>query len=109
MSTQKYPSFVHEPGLLPMPEPTKPLPGPGLPPQPAPGPPGEPPLPRPGEPIPLKEPGLADPWYVNPEPAEPPPGVSTPLVLEPLPGPTEASDDIPAPVEPGGEALVPGF
>jgi hypothetical protein len=71
---------VYEPGIPPEPGPSQPVPGPGIPPQPEPGPP-------PGEPIPH---GHADPFPAEVEPL---------LEVEPLQGPTEASEDIPWPVD----------
>src|SRR5438105_14556849 len=105
MAKRKRRSLDSEPGLPPKPEPTEPVPGPGIPPQPQPSP-GEPPSPRPGEPIPRQDPGLMDPRHFSPAPGDPSPGVGTPLQVEPLPGPTEASADVPPPEEPAGEGLV---
>jgi len=91
----------HQPGGPP--EPTEPSPGPDIPPQPQPGPsPGEPPSPRPGEPIPGQGPQLADPGLLKPAAAAPS-EVGTPLEVEPLSGPTEASADTPWPDEEGDE------
>src|SRR5438874_9026001 len=80
MTKGKRQSLDSEPGLPPKPEPTAPVPGPGIPPQPEPGPPpGEPPSPRPGEPIPRHDPGLVDPRHFRPAPGDLSPGVGTPL------------------------------
>lgn len=81
--------------------PPEPFPGPTIPPQPQPPlPPGEPPAPKPGDPIPAGDGGLEDPRRL------PGPDVLTPedvgrLSVEPLNGPTEASNDD-SPAEPGG-------
>ena len=64
------------PGLPAVPEPGPPLPGPPVPPEPG-FPPGKPPPPKPGEPVPRQGPTLT---------------------VEPLHGPTEASDDDSLPV-----------
>ncbi len=89
MAKRRHRSPDHEPGLPPEPEPTEPVPGPGILP-----PPGEPPSSRPGEPIPPQDSGLVDPRRPSAAPVEPSPGVGTPLEVEPLPGPTEASEDV---------------
>src|SRR5947209_20131308 len=61
---------------------------------------------RNAKPTAAEEPGLIDPRHMSPAPADPSPGVSAPLELEPLPGPTEASDNVPPPADSDGEALV---
>src|SRR5262245_18783084 len=40
-----------------------------------------------------EDPGLTDPRQLHPAPAAPLPGVNKPLDVDPLPGPTEASED----------------
>jgi hypothetical protein len=69
-------------------------------------PPGEPPPPKPGKPIPRRDLGMVDPRHLHPEPEDFSPGMGTPLEVEPLSGPTEASADDSAPAEPDGPGLV---
>lgn len=54
------------------------------------------------EPIP-PGPGLVDPRALRP--GEPPEGPGTPLEVEPLPGPTEASEDVSLPDDASGTGL----
>src|SRR5439155_4206196 len=95
MSKQKRRSPGREPDLPRQPEPAAPLPGVEISPEPRPEP------SSPGESIPRQGRGLVDPRHFSPAPPDLSPGVGTPLEVEPLSGPTEASADTPAPAEPG--------
>jgi hypothetical protein len=88
-------------GIPSTPEPAQPLPVPGVPPEPEPSaPPGEPLPPRLGDPV--RRQGL--PLCDLPPPRAPagngPSPEHIPLEIEPLSGPTEASEETPWPIEP---------
>jgi hypothetical protein len=93
MVRQRHGSPDNKQGQPPESEPTQPLPALGT-------------LPQPGEAVSRQEPGLVDPRHFSPAPGDPSPGVGTPLDVEPLSGPTEASDDVPAPAEPDHGGLT---
>jgi hypothetical protein len=52
------------------------------------------------------DPGLMDPRDLVPKPGDPLAGIGVPLEAEPLPGPTEASENTPLPEEQNPTGLV---
>lgn len=56
--------------------------------------------------MPSQDPGLVDPRDLKSRPEAPLPGIDRRLEVEPLPGPNEASDDVPQVEEANNEGLV---